>query len=129
MGKWGEREESREWVRLRLPQRLEPRWSGEGNRRCAERVGGGCASNRTTKERGGVMVSRRSGGVGPAEGGVGQPGGPVSPRAPLVGQDQGVAAVGTTQCGGGLGSIGLGSWQRAGAWALGRRLTGGLLGE
>lgn len=50
-------------------------------------------------------------------------------RAPMAGQDQCVAAAWTTQGGDGLGSVGLGNWRRAGCWALGGRLPGGLLSD
>src|ERR1035441_3317630 len=81
-------------------------------------VGRGGASTRTAKEKGGVIVSRRSGGARHAEGGVGYPCGPVLSRAPLAAQDQGVSAAGTTPGGEGWGRGGLGDWRRAGFWAL-----------
>ena len=78
------------------------------------------------QEKGGVIVSRRSGGAGHTESGVGHQRAPVLSRAPLADQDQSVAAVGTAQ-GYGWKSVGLGSWRRASSWALARRLPGGLL--
>ena len=71
------------------------------------------------------MASRRTGGARHAEGGVGHHGAPVLSRAPLADQDQGVAAVGTAQGGGGK-SCGLGNWSWGRFGALSRRLPGGL---